>query len=208
MFISHTEDYPHCSGGYGNVWKCKMDHSLSHNSIEIPPRYVAVKSFKALPMDEKDKKKFITKLHQEVFVWQGLNDIHIVPLYGLFQVVSGLQYLHSGEIVHGDLMPPNVLIDENGNALLADFGLSCLLAEHNTSFFTSHRPGAARWTAPEILSLDPKRADKVAPKPTTASNIYSFGCIMMQVLSGQRPYFNMELETPIIVAKYQGNLSK
>ncbi|KAG1857453.1 kinase-like domain-containing protein [Suillus subluteus] len=121
----------------------------------------------------------------------------------LSQVVLGLQYLHFKNIIHGDLMPFNVLIDENENALLADFGLSRLLGDHETSFFDSHGPGAIRWAAPEITPLDPEKPDEEISKPNKASDIYSFGCIMMQVLSGQSPYFDIS-ETCIPVAKFKG----
>ncbi|KAG1738751.1 kinase-like domain-containing protein [Suillus lakei] len=123
----------------------------------------------------------------------------------LFQVVSGLQYLHSRNIIHGDLMPLNVLIDENENALLADFGLSRLLADHETSFFNSHGPGAIRWAAPEIIPLDPERPNEEVSKPNKASDIYSFGCIMMQVLSGHSPYGDMG-DPSVTVAKFKGIL--
>ncbi|KAG2142791.1 kinase-like domain-containing protein [Suillus bovinus] len=116
--------------------------------------------------------------------------------------------VHSQNIIHGDLMPPNVLMDENGNALLADFGLSRLLTDHETSFFASNRPGAIRWAAPEIIiPLNAERPNEVVD-PNQASDIYSFGCIMMQVLSGRPPYFDMKLEPPVIVAKSQGDPSK
>ncbi|KAG2361634.1 kinase-like domain-containing protein [Suillus spraguei] len=124
----------------------------------------------------------------------------------LFQIVLGLQYLHYKNIIHGDLMPPNVLIDENGNALLADFGLSRLLADHETSFFRSHGPGAMRWAAPEIIPLNPETPDENVSKPNKTSDIYSFGCIMMQVLSGKSPYYDMLKEPQVTVAKYQGTL--
>ncbi|KAG2036692.1 kinase-like domain-containing protein [Suillus americanus] len=121
----------------------------------------------------------------------------------LFQVVSGLQYLHHRDIIHGDLTPSNVLIDENGNALLADFGLSRLLGDHETSFFASNSPGAIRWAAPEITPLDPEKPDEEISEPNKASDIYSFGCIMMQVLSGQSPYFDIS-EHSVPVAKFKG----
>jgi len=124
----------------------------------------------------------------------------------LLQVVLGLQYLHSKDIVHGDLMPPNVLIDENGDALLADFGLSRLLADHETSFFASHSSGVIRWAAPEIIPLDTERLDECVSKPNKASDIYSFGCIMMQVLSNCSPYFDMKTESLVVMAKYKGIL--
>ncbi|KAG1857455.1 kinase-like domain-containing protein [Suillus subluteus] len=122
----------------------------------------------------------------------------------LFQVILGLQYLHLENIIHGDLMPSNVLIDENGNALLADFGLSCLLADHETSFFGSLGPGAIRWAAPEIIPLNPETPNGEVSKPNKASDIYSFGCIMMQVLSGQSPYSHIVSEHAVTVAKFQG----
>jgi serine/threonine protein kinase len=73
------------------------------------------------------------------------------------------------------------LIDAKGNALLADFGLSRLLADHETSFFASHSSGAIRWAAPEIIPLDTENPNEHVDKPNKESDIYSFGCIMMQV---------------------------
>jgi serine/threonine protein kinase len=78
----------------------------------------------------------------------------------------------------------NVLINENGKAVLADFGLSRLLADHETSFFASHNSGAVRWAAPEIIPLDINKPDEDVDKPNKTSDIYSFGCIMMQVTLG------------------------
>jgi serine/threonine protein kinase len=75
----------------------------------------------------------------------------------------------------------NVLINENGNAVLADFGLSRLLADHETSFFASHSSGAIRWAAPEIIEFGTEKPNEQVDKPNKESDIYSFGCIMMQV---------------------------
>ncbi|KAG2137053.1 kinase-like domain-containing protein [Suillus clintonianus] len=122
----------------------------------------------------------------------------------LLQVVLGLQYLHEKDIIHGDLMAPNVLIDENGDALLADFGMSRLLADHETSFFKSNSPGAIRWAAPEIISLDNENTDEKVSEPNRTSDIYSFGCIMVQVLSGQNPYWDIKSEHAVTVAKSKG----
>ncbi|KAG1753105.1 kinase-like domain-containing protein [Suillus occidentalis] len=216
----------------------------------MPPQNVAVKAFRVPSRDPEDIKRLVKKLRQEVFVWQGLENSHILPLYGiaygfdivpalvcpwmkkgslhhylnkmwrknspppemqclfllLFQVGSGLQYLHSQDVIHGDLMPSNVLINENGNAVLADFGLSRLLADHETSFFASHSSGAIRWAAPEIIEFGTEKPNEQVDKPNKESDIYSFGCIMMQVLSGCSPYFDMKCETAVTVAKSNGVL--
>ncbi|KAG1859315.1 kinase-like domain-containing protein [Suillus subalutaceus] len=220
-YIIRTENYPLSLGGFSDVWKCKLD-SFPRNGIKMPPEDVAVKVLRVLSRNPKDMKQLIKKLRQEVFLWQQLKtltytafqylkimwDEQFSPeMHRLFrllsQVVLGLQYLHFSNIIHGDLMPFNVLIDENENALLADFGLSRLLGDHETSFFDSHGPGAIRWAAPEITPLDPEKPDEEISKPNKPSDIYSFGCIMMQVLSGQSPYFDIS-ETCIPVAKFKG----
>ncbi|KIK35091.1 hypothetical protein CY34DRAFT_96697, partial [Suillus luteus UH-Slu-Lm8-n1] len=235
-YIKCTQSYADSCGGFGNIWKCKLD-SITRNDV-------AVKAFRVPSRDFEDMEKLITRLRKEAFVWQKLENSHILPLYGTadgFDVVPALvcpwmekgslhHYLktmwrkelpspemhclfllanhdepvHSKDIIHGDLMPSNVLIDAKGNALLADFGLSRLLGDHKTSFTASQRSGAFRWAAPEIIPLNAENPNAHFDKPNKASDIYSFGCIMMQVLSGCSPYFDMRWEPCVIVAKSKG----
>ena len=72
----------------------------------------------------------------------------------------------------------NVLIDSRGNAYVTDFGLSTILAECDNSPFDTHHPGSVRWAAPELLNL---LADEEAGKPTTCSDVYSFGSVAVEV---------------------------
>ncbi|MFD5770581.1 protein kinase [Streptomyces sp. NPDC127049] len=98
----------------------------------------------------------------------------------LEQLADVLDWLHSGKatpsgrtVVHGDLSPGNVMVDEHGQATLVDFGLSKLTADHQTAevWFT---PGYA---APEIFE----------GKRTPATDRYAFGAIAYFLLSGQSP---------------------
>ncbi|MEU3606331.1 protein kinase [Streptomyces sp. NPDC035033] len=98
----------------------------------------------------------------------------------LEQLADVLDWLHSGRatpsgrtVVHGDLSPGNVMVDEHGQATLVDFGLSKLTADHQTAevWFT---PGYA---APEIFE----------GKRTPATDRYAFGAIAYFLLSGQSP---------------------
>ncbi|KAH0830106.1 WD40-repeat-containing domain protein [Lanmaoa asiatica] len=85
------------------------------------------------------------------------DSLSVVEILGLLNnVASGLQYLHSRSVVHGDLSGSNVLIRENGRAYIADFGLSMLLTELGGSTFATsfHARGTLRWTAPELLDLE------------------------------------------------------
>ncbi|KAG1733116.1 kinase-like domain-containing protein [Suillus lakei] len=114
----------------------------------------------------------------------------------LKQVVDGLRYLHEHDIIHGDLTSTNVMIDHDGNAFLADFGLSVALAEGDRSYYNSYSSGAVRWLAPELIGspesesiTDVRDSDIDFPKPNSQSDIFSLGCIMLQVFAGKLPFW-------------------
>ncbi|KAF9238954.1 kinase-like domain-containing protein, partial [Melanogaster broomeanus] len=118
--------------------------------------------------------------------------------------------VHSQSVVHGDLSGSNVLIDDKGRACIADFGLSMLLTElGGSTFATSIQVGGTlRWAAPENLYLNiPFTGDRDNfPKvsPTTRSDIYSFGRIMLQVLTGKIPYHYYPADPPVLLAISRG----
>ncbi|KAG1792057.1 kinase-like domain-containing protein [Suillus plorans] len=106
--------------------------------------------------------------------------------YILQGLVSAVLYLHSKDVVHGDITGSNILIDEQGEPLLSDFGLSFLDVElTGNSYFTSCKPGTVRWAAPELLI---PLQDGSSCRACVKSDIYSVGCVMLQVLSGRVPY--------------------
>ncbi|KIJ07234.1 hypothetical protein PAXINDRAFT_103044 [Paxillus involutus ATCC 200175] len=99
----------------------------------------------------------------------------------LIKVGEALHYIHSEPhyVVHEDLTGSNILINNEGQPLISDFGLSSILEEYNeTSYFKPHRPGASRWIAPELF------ADlKILLKPSVESDVYSYGCVMLHVVA-------------------------
>ncbi|KAN0073723.1 Protein kinase-like domain containing protein, partial [Tylopilus felleus] len=104
----------------------------------------------------------------------------------LDNVASGLHYLHSRSVVHGDLSGSNILILDDGSACIADFGLSTLLTElGRPTFATSfHGRGTIQWIAPELLvcGASENGAEEALPVlPTTYSDVYSFGGVMLHV---------------------------
>ncbi|KIJ06835.1 hypothetical protein PAXINDRAFT_91426, partial [Paxillus involutus ATCC 200175] len=122
--------------------------------------------------------------------------------------------VHSRSVVHDDLSGSNVLVRANGRACIADFGRSTLLTAlgGSTSATTSPPGGALRWAAPELLSLnvqvseDEENIPNVPPTPQ--SDIYSFGAIMLQILTGKIPYHYYPREERVLFALSQGEIPK
>ncbi|KAF9228888.1 kinase-like protein [Gyrodon lividus] len=135
----------------------------------------------------------------------------------LVKVAEALHYIHSENVVHGDLTGSNILIDDDGQPLISDFGLSSILKEHNeTSYFKSRKPGSIRWAAPELLAKlpeSPMLVEHNAPientstaEPSIESDIYSYGCVMLHTLSGKIPYSEIlhDIYVPLYI-KVHGN---
>ncbi|KAG2345865.1 kinase-like protein [Suillus weaverae] len=105
-------------------------------------------------------------------------------------------------VTHGDLTGSNVLVLGDMTACIADFGLSSMLGDLQIGSTylaaTAMYPGAVRWTAPELLLSDDVQ-------PTTLSDIYSLGSIMLQVLSGKIPWHEIKREVILIREIQQGN---
>ncbi|KAG1782870.1 kinase-like domain-containing protein [Suillus placidus] len=108
----------------------------------------------------------------------------------LRDIIAGLRYLHANSVIHGDFTGPNVLIHGDGTACVADFGLSLMYSEDisaSQASWTSTLKGNTPWMAPELLV--PGREDGPPTRPSEQSDIYSFGGIMLQVLTNKIPYY-------------------
>ncbi|KAG1812606.1 kinase-like domain-containing protein [Suillus subaureus] len=113
----------------------------------------------------------------------------------LHGIASGLYYLHSFPVVHGDITSSNVLVDlKDGDykACLTDFGLSSVLCEHlkeRRIEGSSVRAGAIRWAAPELLRPHDPTSNI---KPTTQNDMYSFGRVMFHLLTLIAPWHDID----------------
>ncbi|XP_065200812.1 mitogen-activated protein kinase 1 isoform X2 [Planococcus citri] len=110
---------------------------------------------------------------------QKLSNDHIC--YFLYQILRGLKYIHSANVLHRDLKPSNLLLNTTCDLKICDFGLARVAdPEHDhTGFLTEYV--ATRWyRAPEIM-LNSKGYTK-------SIDIWSVGCILAEMLSN-RPLF-------------------
>lgn len=103
-------------------------------------------------------------------------DAAATPPVRLFlrNVVEGLGFLHRRDIIHGDIKPHNVLVPDSGPCKIADFGIS-----QRTSNIACNRIGGTLfYMAPEV----------VRGEMSIASDIWSFGIMMAQLLTGRLPW--------------------
>ena len=82
----------------------------------------------------------------------------------------------------------NILIDRNGHACLADFGLLTIVSNstHPTTTSSSGSAGTTRWMSPELL--DPEKFGFRNGRPTKESDCYALGMVILEVLTGQVPF--------------------
>ncbi|KAG8893177.1 hypothetical protein FRB99_002158, partial [Tulasnella sp. 403] len=127
----------------------------------------------------------------------------------VLQVAEGLVYLHKLEppIVHADIKAPNnplleqcnVLINDDGDAMLCDFGISKLLEDAQSGFTTTdNQKGTYRFMAPEQFGEKPIY--------TTETDVYAFGCLAIEIMSGKAPFIKCTHEAGLVGAKIQGKL--
>ncbi|KAJ6453973.1 kinase-like domain-containing protein [Mycena sanguinolenta] len=113
----------------------------------------------------------------------------------LHDCIAGLKYLHSVDIVHGDLRGGNILVDDDGHTRLADFGLAGFI-DSETSGKSSTRSGTTRWMAPELLCPPPGASFR----RTFASDIWAFGCVVCEIWTeGTEPFQDLS-ETALLIA--------
>jgi serine/threonine protein kinase len=95
------------------------------------------------------------------------------------QLASALTYAHEHGIIHRDIKPVNVLMDQSGRPILSDFGIAKVLA--GSSGLT--RPGAGVGT-PEYMSPEQCRGEEVDGR----ADIYALGVMLFESLTGRTPF--------------------
>ncbi|KAJ7651258.1 kinase-like domain-containing protein [Roridomyces roridus] len=109
----------------------------------------------------------------------------------ILDIALGLEYLHKQGIVHADLKGDNILVTPALNACIADFGLSKVAPTPSSLPHFISQPygtGAVHYQAPELHAFDAGTKLKAAD---SRSDIYSFGCLMYEVMAGKHPFSNM-----------------
>ncbi|MDE2858939.1 MAG: protein kinase [Chloroflexota bacterium] len=198
-------------GGYGVVYRANQSAVLREVAIKvILPKYA-------------NSPEFIRRFESEAQVVARLEHPHIVPLYDywrepdsaylvmrylrggslrdkidlqgqldvdatgkvLEQVGSALTFAHRNGVVHRDVKADNILMDEDGNAYLGDFGIAKEVGSDGGGG-QGDIVGTPAYLAPEQI-----RGGDVGPH----SDVYAFGIMLYEMLSGRRPFAELTLAT-------------
>jgi len=115
--------------------------------------------------------------------WQTTDVVRLVD-----QIAGALTIAHRNHIIHRDLKPANILLDEEGNAYLADFGIAKQLTQPQPL-----PPEEDRYGSPAFISPEQVIGQPVSPQ----TDIYSLGMVIFVTLTGQTPFFDSNTDTVI-----------
>ncbi|KAL5480180.1 hypothetical protein ACEPAI_1450 [Sanghuangporus weigelae] len=118
-------------------------------------------------------------------------------------IAEGIAYLHAQKIVHSDIKPDNVLIDDACEPLLCDFGISRILDKTATypisnTTTTGGVRGTVRYMSKELF--------KENSSHTESSDVWAFGMTVYALLTRHQPYENLTTEVQVLLAIIDGNL--
>merc|ERR1712137_605775 len=179
--ISPFEHQTYCQRTLREI---KILTRFKHENVSMHENIIDIRDIIRSPDIDQMKDVYIVQCLMETDLYkllktQRLSNDHIC--YFLYQILRGLKYIHSANVLHRDLKPSNLLLNTTCDLKICDFGLARVAdPDHDhTGFLTEYV--ATRWyRAPEIM-LNSKGYTK-------SIDIWSVGCILAEMLSN-RPIF-------------------
>lgn len=143
-----------------------------------------------------------------------IEDETVTMVYAL-QMLEGLAYLHSANIVHRDIKPENILLDHNGVIKYVDFGAAKIIARQGQTIMQPEQKGgknegparAQQGTitgTPMYMSPEVIRGES-AQRFSGAADIWSLGCVLLEMATGRRPWSTLDNEWAIMYNIANGN---
>ncbi|TFK32460.1 kinase-like domain-containing protein [Crucibulum laeve] len=122
------------------------------------------------------------------YVAKGCSRVEKLSL--ILQVARALKLLHENNIVHGNICPGNILITDLGEAVITDCGMRTILSHIFTNVID-------RYSAPECV-FNFERAEL-----TTMSDVWSFGCVAMELLLEIKPFSACHTDAEIAISLHE-----
>ncbi|KAG8493366.1 hypothetical protein CXB51_010934 [Gossypium anomalum] len=131
--------------------------------------------YEYLPNESLEKFIFGDKGENHFLGWEKLHEIAL-------GIAKGIKYLHQGceqRILHFDIKPHNILLDQHFNPKISDFGLAKLCSKEQSAVSMTAARGTMGYIAPEVLS---RNFGNVSYK----SDVYSFGMMLLEMVGGRK----------------------
>jgi serine/threonine protein kinase len=133
--------------------------------------------YEFLPNDSLEKLISSMAAKNYILNWDKLQDIAL-------GIAKGIEYLHQGcdqRILHFDIKPHNVLLDQNFNPKISDFGLAKLCSKEQSAVSITTARGTVGYIAPEVFS---RNFGNVSSK----ADVYSFGILLLEIVGGMKNF--------------------
>nr|XP_023911650.1 receptor kinase-like protein Xa21 [Quercus suber] len=155
--------------------ECKVLRALRHRNLVKVISVCSSPKFKALVL------QYMSNYSLEKWLYSHNYCLNLVQRVGIMvDVALALDYLHNGQlesVVHCDLKPSNILLDEDMVAHVGDFGIAKILAENKDATQT-RTIGTIGYIAPEYGSEG---------RVSTKCDIYSYGIILLEMITRKKP---------------------
>lgn len=116
------------------------------------------------------------------------------------QTAQGMDYLHAKSIIHRDLKSNNIFLTEDLTVKIGDFGLATVKTRWSGSHQFQQPTGSILWMAPEVIRMQEQNPY------TFQSDVYAFGIVLYELMSGQLPYSHISNKDQILFMVGKGYL--
>ncbi|AAS52945.2 AER264Cp [Eremothecium gossypii ATCC 10895] len=134
-----------------------------------------------------------------------IEDEMVTQVYSL-QMLEGLAYLHESGVDHRDIKPENILLDFNGIIKYVDFGAAKVLASNGSKKLNleQHMEGEKMIGTPMYMS--PEAISGTGYGKFGSDDIWSLGCVILEMVTGRRPWANLDNQWAIIYQVAAGQI--
>jgi len=115
-------------------------------------------------------------------------------------IANGLLYLHIEKVIHADLKSGNILVSDEGDPLLTDFGISRMM----DSSSSTRSGGSARWMAIELVNPSFSDSAVGAGRHTPQTDVWAYGMVLYELLTRRLPFYEFKRDEMVLLSIARG----